>query len=155
MSGFKDVRFRLSFDLLGLKYDYVTGYSSSSTAQLAVRRNEADYRDETLPFYRAAIEPQMVKTVNHFPLLHRFGFVRRRNYFTPDVPELLPFTHYYQQVFGKMPSGIDYDALKAANIDTNMTRLIMLPPNSPAEAIATLRQAITPFPKIPTSMPMP
>jgi hypothetical protein len=62
---------------------------------------------------------------------------------SPDVPELLPFTHYYRQVFGKMPSGIKYDALKAANMSsTNMTRLIMLPPNSPAEAITTLRQAI-------------
>src|SRR4030095_16202985 len=45
----KDVRFRLSFDILGLKYDYVTGYNSSSDARLAVQRNEAQYRDETLP----------------------------------------------------------------------------------------------------------
>ena len=48
----KDVRFRLSFDLLGLQYDYVTGYSSSSTARLAVQRNEVQYHDETLPGYR-------------------------------------------------------------------------------------------------------
>ena len=42
-----------------------------------------------------------------------------------------------------MPSGIKYDALKAANMSsTNMTRLIMLPPNSPPETIAILRQAI-------------
>jgi len=31
VSSSKDVRFRLSFDLLGLKYDYVTGYNNSST----------------------------------------------------------------------------------------------------------------------------
>ena len=29
ISSSKDVRFRLSFDLLGLKYDYVTGYNSN------------------------------------------------------------------------------------------------------------------------------
>ena len=29
LASSKDVRFRLSFDLLGLKYDYVTGYNSS------------------------------------------------------------------------------------------------------------------------------
>src|SRR5262245_10063936 len=34
ISSSKDVRFRLSFDLLGLKYDYVTGYNSSSDARL-------------------------------------------------------------------------------------------------------------------------
>jgi tripartite-type tricarboxylate transporter receptor subunit TctC len=144
VSSSKDVRFRLSFDLLGLKYDYVTGYSSSSTARLAVQRNEAQYHDETLPAYRAAVEPQMVKTgeataLYYTDLVSSDGEI----IVSPDVPELLPFTHYYQQVFGKMPSGIKYDALKAANMSsTNMTRLIMLPPNSPAEAIATLRQAI-------------
>ena len=62
ISSSKDVRFRLSFDLLGLKYDYVTGYNSSSDARLAVQRNEAQYHDETLPSYRASVEPQMVKT---------------------------------------------------------------------------------------------
>ena len=42
-----------------------------------------------------------------------------------------------------MPSGIKYEALKAANMSsTNMTRLMMLPPNSPPEAITTLRQAM-------------
>jgi putative tricarboxylic transport membrane protein len=52
VSSSKDVRFRLSFDLLGLKYDYVTGYNNSSDARLAVQRNEAQYHDETLPAYR-------------------------------------------------------------------------------------------------------
>ena len=52
VSSSKDVRFRLSFDLLGLKYDYVTGYNNSSDARLAVQRGEAQYHDETLPAYR-------------------------------------------------------------------------------------------------------
>ena len=36
---------RVSFDLLGLKYAYVTGYNNSSDARLAVQRNEAQYHD--------------------------------------------------------------------------------------------------------------
>ena len=143
-SSSKDVRFRLSFDLLGLKYDYVTGYSSSSTARLAVQRNEAQYHDETLPAYRAAVEPQMVKT-GQVTALYYTDLVSPDGEIvvSPDVPEVLPFTHFYRQVFGKPPSGIKYEALKAANMSsTNMTRLIMLPPNAPAEAIMTLRQAV-------------
>ena len=140
----KDLRFRLSFDLLGLKYDYVTGYSSSATARLAVQRNEAQYHDETLPAYRAAVEPQMVKTGEVTPLYYSdLVSPDGEIIVSPDVPELLPFTHYYRQIFGKAPSGIKYEALKAANMSsTNMVRLIMLPPNSPPEAITTLRQAI-------------
>ena len=145
LASSKDVRFRLSFDLLGLKYDYVTGYNSSSTARLAVQRGEAHYHDETLPSYRAAVEPQMVQTgmvtaLYYTDLVSFDGEI----FVSPDVPELLPFTHYYRQVFGKLPSGIKYDALKAANMSsTNMTRTIMLPPNSPPEAVTTLRQAVT------------
>lgn len=140
----KDVRFRLSFDLLGLKYDYVTGYNSSSTARLAVQRGEAHYHDETLPGYRSAVEPQMVQTGLVTPLYYTdLVSFDGEILVSPDVPELLPFTHYYRQVFGKPPSGIKYDALKAANMSsTNMTRTIMLPPKSPPQAVSALRQAV-------------
>jgi len=143
-SSSKDVRFRLMFDLLGLKYDYVTGYSSSSIARLAVQRNEAQYHDESLPAYRVAVEPQMVKTGQVTALYYTEIISPDGEAMTsPDVPELMPFAHYYKKVLGKAPSGIKYEALKAANMSsTNMQRLILLPPNAPAEAIATLRQAI-------------
>ena len=37
--------------------------------------------------------------------------------------------YYYKEVFGKPPSGIKYEALKAANMSsTNMTRMVLLPP---------------------------
>ena len=143
VSSSKDVRFRLSFDLLGLKYDYVTGYNNSSDARLAVQRNEAQYHDETLPSYRTQVEPQMVKTgmvtpVYYTDLVAPSGEIL----VSRDVPELQPFTHYYRDVFGKMPSGIKYEALKAANMSsTNMTRMVLMPPKAPPETIATLRKA--------------
>ena len=59
-----------------------------------------------------------------------------------DVPELLPFTYYYKEIFGKPPSGIKYDALKAANMSsTNMTRMVLMPPKVPPETITIMRQA--------------
>jgi tripartite-type tricarboxylate transporter receptor subunit TctC len=143
VSSSKDVRFRLSFDLLGLKYDYVTGYNNSSDARLAVQRNEAQYHDETLPGYRTQVEPQMVKTGMVVPLYYT-------DLITPggevlvsrDVPELLPFTYFYKEAFGKLPSGIKYEALKAANMSsTNMTRMFLLPPKVSPELILTLRKA--------------
>src|SRR5688572_19821333 len=143
VSSSKDVRFRLSFDLLGLKYDYVTGYNNSSDARLAVQRGEAQYHDETLPSYRTQVEPQMVKTgmvtaLYYTDLVAPSGEIL----VSRDVPELQPFTHYYKEMFGKMPSGIKYEALKAANMSsTNMTRMFLMPPKAPPETIATLRKA--------------
>lgn len=143
VSSSKDVRFRLSFDLLGLKYDYVTGYNNSSDARLAVQRNEAQYHDETLPAYRTQVEPNMVKTGMVIPLYYTDLVAPSGEVLVSrDVPELLPFTHYYKEIFGKLPSGIKYEALKAANMSsTNMTRMVLMPPKAPAESIATLRKA--------------
>jgi tripartite-type tricarboxylate transporter receptor subunit TctC len=143
VSSSKDVRFRLSFDLLGLKFDYVTGYNNSSDARLAVQRNEAQYHDETLPGYRTQVEPQMVKTGMVVPLYYTDLVAPSGEILVSrDVPELLPFSYFYKELFGKLPSGIKYEALKAANMSsTNMTRMVLLPPKAPAEAIATLRRA--------------
>ena len=141
--SFKDVAFRLSFDLLGLQYDYVTGYNSSADARLAVQRNEVQYHDETLPGYRSQVEPSMVKPGQVTPLYYADlidaeGGVAD----SPDVPELSSFTKFYTQVLGKPPSGIKYEALRVANIaGTNMTRAVLLPPGSPKEAVAALKQA--------------
>jgi tripartite-type tricarboxylate transporter receptor subunit TctC len=143
ISSSKDVRFRLSFDILGLKYDYVTGYNSSSVARLAVQRNEAQYHDETLPSYRSAVEPQMVKTGMVTPLYYTDLVTPSGEILVSrDVPELLPFSYFYREVFGKPPSGIKYEALKAANMSsTNMTRMFLMPPKAPAESVAILRRA--------------
>jgi hypothetical protein len=143
VSSSKDVRFRLSFDLLGLKYDYVTGYNSSSIARLAVQRNEAQYHDETLPSYRAAVEPQMVQTKMVTPLYYTDLVTPSGEVLVSrDVPELQPFSYYYKEIFGKPPSGIKYEALKAANMSsTNMTRMVLMPPKAPPETITILRQA--------------
>ena len=143
VSSSKDVRFRLSFDLLGLKYDYVTGYNNSSTARLAVQRNEAQYHDETLPGYRTQVEPQMVKTGMVVPLYYTDLVTTGGEVLVSrDVPELLPFTYFYKEAFGKLPSGIKYEALKAANMSsTNMTRMFLLPPKASQEHIMILRNA--------------
>ena len=143
VSSSKDVRFRLSFDILGLKYDYVTGYNNSSDARLAVQRNEAQYHDETLPSYRTQVEPQMVKTGMVVPIYYTDLVAPSGEILVSrDVPELLPFTFFYKEVFGKMPSGIKYEALKAANMSsTNMTRMFLMPPKAPPETIEILRKA--------------
>src|SRR5262245_31009093 len=139
----KDLRFRLAFDILGLKYEYVTGYNSSNDARLAVQRNEIQYHDENVPGYRGVVEPQLVKTgivtaLYYHDLIGPDGTMRK----SPDFPELSSFTQVYTQIFGKAPSGIKYEALRAANIASgNMARVALLPPSSPPEALTALRQA--------------
>lgn len=139
----KDLRFRLAFDILGVKYDYVTGYNSSNDARLALQRNEIQYHDENIPGYRGAVEPQLVKTGIVTPLYYH-DVIRADGTMvkSPDYPELSSFTEVYTQIYGKAPSGIKYEALKAANMASqNLNRVALLPPGSPREAVLALRQA--------------
>jgi len=140
----KDVRFRLSLDLLKVNYDYVTGYSSSSTARAAVQRNEVQYHDETLPAYRAIVEPTMVKTGIVTALYYTDRVTPEGDVeSSPDVPELLSFTELYKKIHGKAPSGMKYEALKVANISSgNLQRQMLVPPGTPPEALAALRKGI-------------
>lgn len=139
----KDLRFRLAFDVLGVKYDYVTGYNSSNDARLAVQRNEIQYHDENIPGYRGVVEPQLVKAGIVTPLYYHDviapdGTMRK----SPDYPELMGFTEVYTSIFGKPPTGIKYEALKAANMASqNLNRVALLSPNSPQEAVLAMRQA--------------
>ena len=140
----KDLRFRLAFDILGLKYDYVTGYNSSNDG-VGRAANEIQYHDENIPGYRGVVEPQLVKTGIVTPLYYHDvikpdGTMGK----SPDYPELDSFTEIYTQIHGKAPTGIKYEVLKAANMASqNLSRVALLPPNSPKEAVLAVRQAFT------------
>ena len=63
---------------------------------------------------------------------------------SPDYPELNSFTEVYTEIFGKAPTGIKYETLKAANMASqNLSRVALLTPNSPKEAVLAMRQAFT------------
>ena len=138
----KDVRFRLQLDLLGAKYSYVTGYVSNTDARLALQRNEIQYFVEGLPAYRAAIEPQLVKTGVVIPLyvnelIADDGELEANS----DAPDLMPFSKLYQSIHNKTPSGRHWEALKVTYIAQAMQRVVMMTPGTAPEIVATLRQA--------------
>ena len=56
----KDLLLRLTFDMLGLHYRYVTGYRSSNTARLAVQNGEINVHSESTPGYFGVVEPSLV-----------------------------------------------------------------------------------------------
>ena len=64
----KDLLERLTFDMLGLQYRYVTGYRSSNTARLALQNGEINVHSESTPGYFGVVEPSLVKTGKVMPL---------------------------------------------------------------------------------------
>jgi tripartite-type tricarboxylate transporter receptor subunit TctC len=137
----KDLLQRLTFDMLALKYRYVTGYRSSSTARLALQNGEINMHSESTPSYFAVVEPTLVKTGKVIPLWYD------AQTFMPDPvmahTGIASFPAFYKMVKGTAPTGPLWEAYKVAlTISGQMQRLVVMPPGSPPQAVAALRKAL-------------
>ena len=142
----KDLLIRLTLDMLGVPYRYVTGYRSSATARLALERGEINLHSESTPSFFAVIEPGLVKTGKVIPL-----------YYDPDydgtkftIPRAMqgssiaPFPDFYRTRKGALPSGLPWDAYRTnLAVDSAVLRTVVMPPGSPPAAVEALRTALS------------
>jgi tripartite-type tricarboxylate transporter receptor subunit TctC len=140
LNSAKDVRFRIQLDLLGVPHQYVTGYNSNSDARLALERNEIQFFTEGTPGFRSQVQPRLVKTGVVLPI-YADELVTADGEFRPssEAADIPSFSQLYQQVFGKLGSGVLWETLKTINLTHAMQRVATLPPNTPQEAVAALR----------------
>ncbi len=141
----KDLLLRLTLDMLGLKYRYVTGYRSSNTARLALQNGEINLHAESTPSYFGVVEPTLVKSGKATPLWYDPNY-DGRTFSTPAVMArsgLVSFPDFYERTKGAAPSGPLWDAYRTnLSVDAQMLRLVVMPPGSPGAAIAALRKAL-------------
>jgi tripartite-type tricarboxylate transporter receptor subunit TctC len=142
----KDLLIRLTLDMLGLQYRYVTGYRSSNAARLAVQRGEANMHSESTPGYFAMVEPNMVKKGEVIPTWYDPSYDGTA-FHVPKVMEgssVLSFPEFYKKVKGgALPSGIMWDSYRAnLAVDQSMLRAVVMPPGAPQAAVKALRKAI-------------
>jgi len=142
--GPKDLAMRLTLDILGVPYKYVTGYNSSAQAMLAMQRGEISYYADSPPVYLTKVEPQ-VKAGELVTTYFDPGFDGT----TFSVPKqlkglpILPFQELYVSLKGTMPSGPLWDVYRSLLlVNGTMYRLIAMPPGTPKEIVNLLRQAV-------------
>ena len=141
----KDLLIRLTLDMLGVKYKYVTGFRSSAPARLALQRGEINFFSESSPSYFSVVEPTMVKTGQAIAVF--YDPIHDGKTFAPFKPmddQAVPgFPDFYRKLKGKLPSGPMWDAYRAnLSIDSAMLRTVVLPPGVPAAAVDALRSAV-------------
>jgi tripartite-type tricarboxylate transporter receptor subunit TctC len=141
----KDMAMRLTLDLLGVPYKYVTGYNSSAQAMLAMQRGEISYYADSPPIYSTKVEP-LVNSGDLIPVFYDPGY----NGVSLSVPKqmrglaVLPFHELYKKVKGgAMPSGPLWEAYQSLlTVNGTMYRLMALPPGAPQAAVNALREAV-------------
>ena len=139
----KDLRMRLGLDMLGVPYQYVTGYRSSPPARLALQRGEIHMFAESPPSYRSVVVPQLITTGIAIPVWYD-------EIVDPPTPTrqlegltIPSFPQLYKKLKGKMPSGEYWDAYRTLyEMNNALLRLVALPPGAPRAAIDALRRAV-------------
>ena len=138
-----DIRLRLSLDLLGVSYKYVTGYRGLAKVSAGVLQNETQYSCGSVPNYRSMVEPNLINP----------GLALTMWYYSPtdaqgnevrfaDLAGIPTFLDVYKKLRGGMPSGIKYTALTIVNnLATFMLRGSFVPAGTPKEAVDALRAA--------------
>ncbi len=126
----KDMAMRLTLDMLGARYTYVTGYNSSAQAMIALQRGEISYYADSPPLYKTKIEPQ-VKAGTLIPVFYDPGF-DGTDFSVPAYMKdhaILPFHELHRSIKGTMPSGQLWEAYKSMLlVNGTMYRMIALPP---------------------------
>jgi tripartite-type tricarboxylate transporter receptor subunit TctC len=139
----KDLLLRISLDLLGHKYKYVTGYRGSAAARLAMQTGEINYYSESPPSYRGVVEPSLVKQGVVVGLFYDSGW-DGSSYTTPlqiEGLDMMPYHELFKKIRGREPSGELWDAYKSiVALSHAMQRIAVFPPSTPKAAIEALQK---------------
>ena len=140
----KDMAMRLTLDMLGARYAYVTGYNSSAQAMIALQRGEISYYADSPPLYKTKIEPQ-VKDGTLIPVFYDPNF-DGKDFTVPTYMKdhaIPPFHELYKSIKGTMPSGQLWELYKSILlVNGTMYRMLALPPGAPQDATSALRSAV-------------
>ncbi len=140
----KDLRLRLQLDLLGMNYRYVTGYPGAADTRLALQRGEVQMTSESLPSYRAAVEPALVVKGEAMPLW--FDYANESETPRPTDAtgiEALSFWDYFREVRGRAPEGRLWNAFDTINtVARGYERVLLMAPNTPPQALAEIKAGL-------------
>ena len=137
-----DVVARLTFEMLGLKYNYVPGYRGSNRTRQAITRGELNVGIDAPISWNFRIVPTMLKTgvvsaLWAFPVEGPGNKLIR----DPNFPELPYFINEYKKITGKEPSGKEWDAIVLSLGYARMGHTWFGAPGMPAEATKIMRKA--------------
>ncbi len=141
----KDILLRLTLDMLGQKYGYVTAYKGSAGARIAFQNGEVNFYSESPPSYRAVIQPSLVDRGEAIGVFYDPNYDGENFSSTSQTAglDILPFHELYRKIHGKLPDGELWDVYKTIiALNGAMQRLIVMPPGAPAEAVAAIAAAI-------------
>jgi tripartite-type tricarboxylate transporter receptor subunit TctC len=107
-----DLTMLQAFDVLNKPLDTTFGFEGRETALLAYQRGEVNIDYQTTAAYLSQVEP-LVKQGKAVPLMS-FGMLKNGEIVRdPNVPNLPTVAEFYEQMYGKAPSGEAFESYEA------------------------------------------
>ncbi len=133
----------LAFRLLGLDVQAIFGFPSRGEGLMSFERGESEIDYQTTTAYLRN-STQIIKRGEAVPLFS-FGALDENGKFgrDPNFPDLPHLAEAYEIVFGKPPSGIEWEALEAFILSGfPAQKLMLLQKGTPDEIVEAYREAI-------------
>ena len=139
-----DLPVLLSFELLQLPIRTVLGFTGRGPVRLAFERGEVNVDFQFTQVYLTQVLP-LVEAGRAIPL-YTGGSANAQGEFVlrdPVVQDVPSVYEVYQEIYGRPPSGVAWEAYKAAATLTFQFGLTWwMPANTPAEALEALQGAV-------------
>lgn len=140
-TGRFDIFGRMTLDMLGADYNYVTGFGGSGAIIDALMRGEGQVATVGLNLYELRAKEQLVEPGEAIPLYY-FPWPGHHDIAEEIFGDIPSFDDYYEQIHGEAPSGELYENFQWMNTALNsMAYSIFLPPGSDPELRDILREA--------------
>ena len=141
----KDIALRAELELLGLKHKYISGYPGAAEVRLALEHNEVQMTSESLPTFRALIQPGLIEKGSAITLWYDAPEKYSRNGH-PEGEELrvMTFEQVYRKHKGEPPTQTLLWRMNrlVTEFTTSLLRTVQLPPGVPPEVMPMMRKAI-------------
>lgn len=139
-----DLPVLLSFELLRLPVRTVLGFTGRGPVRIAFERGETNIDFQFTQVYLTQVRP-LVESGKAVPL-YTGGSPNQRGEYSardPVVAELPSTYEVYQEIYGRPPSGVEWQAYQAAAALTFHFGLIWwMPGNTPPEALEAIQGAV-------------
>jgi tripartite-type tricarboxylate transporter receptor subunit TctC len=142
-SNFKDIMGRLQLDVMGGKYDYLSGYQGANDLVLAFGKGEINFTTISQASWIALIKPNYVDKGTAIPVYQAgvpsdHGTLRHR-----DLPDIRTYDEEYKALHnGQTPSGDKWDLYSfLLPMRAGMADVVWLAPGTANEIVDVYRKA--------------
>ena len=141
-TDFESTLSHLSLSVLGVKHKLVVGYRGGADIFLALQRGEVQFHSTSIATYRTR-NADFIKSGQGIGVYYLVS-AKPDGTFEPNphIADVPAFPELYRQVYGKPPSGENWEALNWLTAQTSeLAYAAFAPRGTPAEALTALRAA--------------